>query len=92
MAREWEYTVSISNGIRRYRRDDENKVREGLTWALVRSCPTEGGETFYHSIVESPEVFDTLDEAKQDALEKLSILRCPLNQPLDKAIRWMLDG
>ena len=46
---------------------------------------------FSQAVVISPEVFENEDDAKRDALEKLSILRCPLERPLDHAIRWMLD-
>ena len=30
--------------------------------------------------------------AVRDALEKPSILRCPIERPVDVAIKWMLDG
>ena len=89
MAREWEYTVQLTHDVRMYV-GDENP-RHGSSWSLTRQTSTSDGKPFNQSIVVSAEVFDNDEEAKEDALRKLSILRCPLDQPLDKAIKWMLD-
>lgn len=86
----WEYTVQLhANDTRMYRGIGE---QIGWTWAVTRSTTGTDGKSFNQSIVASPEVFETDEEAKRDALVKLSILRCPLERPLDHAIRWILDG
>lgn len=91
---EWEYTIQLSHNVRVYRKDGQAELppREGVTWELTKSCPRENGGTYFESIVVSPGVFRDDEEAKADALRMLSILRCPLERPLDKAIRWMLEG
>ena len=86
----WNYTVQLRDGVRLYR-GPKGGVKGGIVWDLMRETPTGDGKTFYHSIIASPDVFETDEEAKQDALEKLSMLRCPFDRPIDTAIKWMLD-
>ena len=89
MSREWEFCVQVrTNDARIYA---DNKVRHGISWAVQRQTPMSNGEIYHESIVASPEVFESTEEAKDDALRKLSMLRCPLDRPLDKAIKWVLD-
>ena len=86
-AEEWEYTVQLFGwSARRYLGDDEDKVRNGMSWSLCRS---KGN--FTQSIVVSPEVFENEEDAKADAVQKLAILLCPIEQPVAKALRWHLE-
>ena len=88
----WEYSLQLRAGVRLYR-DGEGKSYEkhGTVWELTRDCKQADGQSYCESVVVSSEVFEEDESAKQDALRKLSILRCPLEKPIDHVIRWMLD-
>lgn len=90
-ATEWKYTVQLHDDVRLYRMKGEYVEKRGIAWSLTRSCERSTGPTFHQSIVVSAEVFDDEEEAKHDALERLSMLRCPLELPVDRAIKWMLN-
>ena len=91
MARKWEYTVQFRmSDLRHYRNPD--KTVHGISWSLMRGFVLNNGSTLFESVVVSPEVFENEEDAKRDALEKLSILRCPIEKPIDHTIRWMLNG
>ena len=84
----WGYTIQLrSNDQRRYWKEGKSSLRVGVCWELTRSR-AEGGE-YHQSIVASSEVFGTDEEAMRDALEKLSILACPIEQPVAQVLRWM---
>ena len=85
----WEYTLQLRSDQRGYSHPDGPRVVHGAAWALTRTCERENGSRLHQSIVASPGVFDTDEEAKHDALEKLSTLSCPLEQPVAQALRWM---
>lgn len=93
-ATDWEYSVQIKRSVRLYWNPEtkDNEERYGFEWSLTRSTPTEEGQTFFQSIVVSPEVFESVEEAKQNALDRLSMLRCPIDRPLDMSIKFILDG
>ena len=84
---EWTYEVQLSVDDARIYSGENRKPRFGITWRLQRSA-----EGFRQSIVSSPEVFENEDDAKRDALEKLSILSDPFDLPVDRAIKWLLDN
>ena len=89
----WEYAICIKRGARLYHYDDKRSdVRRGLVWELVRHEPDpQGGEHLQtEAIMASPRVFEHEEHASRDALEKLSILRCPYDRPIDAAIKWLL--
>ena len=91
-APEYEYTVQLRMVDRRVHTDPVNGghvERVGVSWSLTRSCGADD-QRYHQSIVSSPEVFECIEDANRDALEKLSMLRCPLERPIDHAIRWML--
>lgn len=85
----WEYSIQISSGARLYLGEDE--PRYGLVWDLTRSNTSLGESPFRQAIVSSPEVFDDAEDAKQDAIVKLSKLSCPLERPIAHAVHWMLE-
>lgn len=87
MSDEWEYKVELGRDVRKRKLPDGGTDdHEGIAWAVIRSMPS-----FSQTIIASTEVFETDEEAKRDALIKLSQLRCPIDQPLDKAIKWLLE-
>lgn len=95
--REWEYAVQICHGIRNYKVPPERPEldggwsyheRRGMVWSLYRVTHEEG-DPFFQSLMVSPEVFDTQEEAERDALEKLSMLACPIERPVIQALRWL---
>ena len=94
MAVEWNYTVQLKPDDRRTYADGKGGTVEaqGIGWYLSRTTPSVEGRPFSQNIVCSPDVFDHANDAKRDALEKLSMLRCPIDKPLDAAIKWMLEG
>lgn len=83
----WTYDIEFVNDVRMY---PDGEKRHGAAWALVRR-DTLDGVSHTQPIVASPEVFDSEREAKRDALEKLSILACPIDQPLARVIKELLD-
>ena len=93
--KDWEYQINL-DCVRITKIGSDEKYREGWLWALSRSVPVmdpNGKKTSYtESIVSGCEVFDSQEEAKKDALEKLSVLRCPIDKPIDRALKWMLDA
>ncbi|MYE01564.1 MAG: hypothetical protein F4Y03_09825 [Alphaproteobacteria bacterium] len=94
MSDSWEYRVQLKEDVRLYYRPQEQGgyvERRGTVWEVVRTTKPGDGSHYYQTVVCSPGVFEDDDEAKRDALEKLSMLRCPLGRPLDRAIKWMLD-
>ncbi|MCY3762647.1 MAG: hypothetical protein OXH50_15465 [Gemmatimonadetes bacterium] len=89
----WDYAIQLLAGARLYRRPGgEDETVYGWTWALVRTSSNADGSSFTHSVIVSPEVFENDEEAKHDALEKLTILRCPIERPLDVAAKMMVDS
>ena len=88
----WTYTIQLQTDEARIYGGEHGGEKRGMTWSLTRSCKHRDGTTYWESIVSSPEVFDERNAALEDALRKLSILRCPLEQPLDYAIRDLLEG
>ena len=91
----WTYELQVCHDKRIYRGGPAGeKTMEGVTWSLDRWCKTDSPDLpeYRQSIVVSPEVFDSQDDALKDALEKLSMLRCPLERPLDEAICGLLGG
>ena len=88
MTVEYHYLLQLREDVRLYR---DGKQRAGWAWEVVQTH-RPGDKTYYRSIVASPGVFTDEDEAKQDALVCLSLLRCPLDRPLDRAIKWHLDN
>ena len=91
-ATKWEYTVQLHDDVRLYRMKGEHVEKRGIAWSLTRSCERSNCHTFHQTIVVSAEIFDDEEEAKHDALERLSMLRCPIELPVDSAIKWMLDA
>ena len=98
---EWEFTVQLRNGVRDYKVPLDRpelageygyQERRGIVWSLSRSSLYEDGRVFHQGLVVSGGVFDNEEDAKRDALEKLTILRCPIDRPLDQAIKWITDG
>ena len=88
--KQWEYGVGIKQGCRLYLGQVEPVY--GLVWFVYRSCLDEAGEVFTQSLIVSPEVFDTQDEAERDVLEKLTLLALGRNAPLQSAIQWILES
>ena len=94
----WEYTVQLMDGVRLYRQrplPGEHPlpdVRNGLVWELHRNITTADDKPYRQTLVASAEVFESTEDAKRDALEKLSMLRCPFDKPIDTAIKWILDN
>ena len=88
---DWEYTVQLMDGAVLYR-GPKTEVKTGIVWELQRSMKLPTGKSYTETVVSSAEVFQDGEVAKLDALEKLSILRCPIDRPVDVAIKWMLDG
>ncbi|MYB40395.1 hypothetical protein F4X86_03985 [Candidatus Saccharibacteria bacterium] len=88
MTVKYEYVLQLREDVRRY---VDGTQHEGWAWELVQTA-RPGDRRHYYSIVSSPGVFNDEDEAKQDALRKLSILRCPIDRPLDHAIKWHLEN
>ena len=80
----WRFEISIKVDCRKYLGEDH--AREGLAWTLDRIV----GD-YRQSIAASPNVFEHQEDAIQDAINKLSVLRCPIDAPLDCALKWMLD-
>ena len=94
MARQWDYRIDVEENIREV--ENPNKFRNsqrGYIWVLVRfDVEDETFEASAQPIAASPDVFMSSREAKQDALEKLSIMGSQLENALDKAIKEMLDS
>lgn len=88
MTVEWTYDLELVNDVRIY---PGGEKEYGQAWQLVRVHRAEDGASHIQPIVASPFVFQSDREAKRDALEKLSILACPLDQPLAKVIKELLD-
>ena len=88
METKWEYSIQIHGHDARIYADGQ--ARYGTTWSLARNCDSAAGP-YTESIMTSPEVFDDAEAAKRDAVEKLSILRCPIETPIDRALHWMLS-
>ena len=90
---EWAYTIQLKDSVRLYwDREKGEYQKSGIAWYLSRTKPQKGKKDFTQSIVASPEVFDCDEDAKKDALEKLSVLRCPIEQPIDRTIKWIVSG
>ena len=88
MTVQWTYDIEIVNDARVY---PGGEKRHGAAWVIVRRDSIGNSVTHVQPIVASPEVFDSDREAKRDALEKLSILACPLDQPLARIIKALLE-
>ncbi len=91
---EWTYEVQLRMfDTRMYSGEEGGNAQQvtGISWSLERSCVGSNGKTYSQAIVSSPKVFANEEEAMEDALKKLSILRCPLEEPLNHAIRNLLD-
>ena len=91
--REWKYKIQLMNDARRVHRPDtpELVTRTGVAWSLVRETRQSDNRDYLQTIITSPGVFGSDEEAKQDALRNLAILRCPIDRPIDAAIKWILD-
>lgn len=89
MTDDWTYRIEIVNDARIY---PGYEKRFGAAWVLVRTKPVDDAMTHTESIVVSPDVFLSDEEAKRDALEKLSILVCPIEALLPKVIKSLLDA
>ncbi|MDE0149344.1 MAG: hypothetical protein OYG32_14245 [Rhodospirillaceae bacterium] len=89
MIDDWTYRIEIVNDVRIYPGDEK---RFGAAWVLVRTTSVGSAMTSTESIVVSPDVFLSDEEAKRDALEKLSILVCPIEVLLPKVIKSLLDA
>ena len=85
----WKYIVHLIADVRLKRKNKETV--EGVSWELVRTCKSKKDRDYIESIVSSPSVFYSEEEAKKDALEKLSILRCPYDRPVDAGIKFILQ-
>lgn len=90
MDRHWNYWIRIEPGLREF---DESLTAslKGYVWTLMRARKGVDHEDEGEEIASSSLVHDTEEMARRDALEKLSLLRCPIEQPLDRGIRWMLE-
>lgn len=88
MAVEWTYRLEIVNDSRIC---PGGEKRFGAAWVVVREDRANASTAHVQPIVASPEVFESDREAKRDALEKLSILACQLDQPLARVIKTLLD-
>ena len=58
---------------------------------LAREHQGEEGRQYSQHIVASPEVFDSDEEAKEDAIRKLSALVAGTDTPVQGAIQCLLD-
>ena len=83
---QWAYRIGIDKDSRLYR-DKETKEesrKSGFIWAVY--------ETYHNkSLVVSPGVFDSKAEAKQNALETLTLLAVGSGNPLHTAIQSILE-
>ena len=89
MTVQWTYRLEIVNDARVH---PTGEKRFGAAWVLVREDRVDASTAHVESIVASPDVFESDREAKRDALEKLSILACQVDQPLARVIKALLDG
>lgn len=89
MTEQWTYRLEVVNDVQIY---PGGEKRLGAAWVLERARPADAGATHVEPIVASPEVFNSDREAKRDALEKLSVLACPLDRPLARVIKSLLDN
>lgn len=88
----WNYDMQVSLSVRLYEQAKGKGIpKEGFAWELVRWYERDDGSTYRQTLAVSPEVFTELEEAKRDALEKLSILGCPIEQPVAQGLRWVHD-
>ena len=90
MALDWHYIVELQAA--RLKKDADEAGDAAIVWSLVRHCRTEDGKGLHESIISSADTFVTEEEARRDALIRLSMLRCPIEKPVDHAIKWLLNG
>ena len=90
MALDWHYVVELQAARLRKGADEEGDT--AIVWSLVRHCRTEDGKALHENIISSADTFLTEEEARRDALIRLSMLRCPIEKPVDHAIKWLLNG
>ena len=90
MALDWHYIVELQAC--RLKKDADEEGDTAIVWSLVRHCRTEEGKRLQESIISSADTFVTEEEAMRDALIRLSMLRCPIEKPVDHAIKWLLNG
>lgn len=91
--REWKYKIQLMNDERRVHRPDTPGLvtRTGVAWSLVRETRQSDNRDYLQTIITSPGVFESDEDAIQDALKKLAILRCPIDGPINAALKWVLD-
>lgn len=90
----WEYDVEFEQAKRWYKNPDNpdgHTEKQGTAWILHRSTKLKGRKPFRQALIASPEVFTDQYDAEQDLLVKLSLLRCRVELPLDKAIREIVE-
>lgn len=88
----WNYDIQTSLNVRQWHSKTEGKdtQKKGFAWELFRWCKREDGSPPYRqALAASPEVFTELEDAKRDALEKLSMLGCPIEKPVAQGLRWI---
>lgn len=90
MAFDWHYVVELQAARLRKGADEEGDA--AIVWSLVRHCRTGDGKGLHESIISSADTFLTEEEARRDALIRLSMLRCPIEKPVNHAIKWLLNG
>ena len=90
MALDWHYIVELQAA--RLKKGEEEEKDTAIVWSLIRHCRTEEGKGLHESIISSAGTFVTEEEARRDALIRLSMLRCPIEKPVDHAIKWLLNG
>ena len=90
MALDWHYRIALQAARPRKGPDEEGDT--AIVWSLVRHCCTKEGKGLHESIISSADTFVTEEEARRDALIRLSMLRCPIEKPVDHAIKWLING
>lgn len=94
---EYTYELDIRDDVRRYhRRLDDPYYREpedkyGLAWTLVRLTQGDDGKEYRQSIFASAEIFDTYEEAADNAQAKLAIVQVSKGDPVGTVLRSLLD-
>ena len=84
---QWKYEVqTVPYERRRLDSSQDEQFQVGFSWMLCR-CASNGTVDVCQPIVASPDIFSELEDAKRDALEKLSMLNCTLENPLAEALR-----
>ena len=82
----WDYNIGLEDGVRIYNKCTP-KEQKGIVWNLQRTTKLHDGTPYSEHIITSVGVFEDTADAVHDALQKLSILRCPIERPIDVAIK-----